>query len=357
MAKKNILMLVFSSRKNGNCDISGKIFSKKFNNSNFLFEEVDVTKLNLKPCTGCFGCNNGSFKCIIADDLDGIKNKIENANIIITIAPCFIFSVPARMRIIMERLAAWALNSIESGVEKKIGIGINFAGAPNEWHSSQRSQSSLFLTLFNCDIKYLKTFEKIGLKGEVLLYPDILGEIESVSDCLKLFLENEKTIFPSDIEDEQILLCPNCHGDSFRVLNRKKYICTTCGLELIPSAFLKKNKISGLNKLSPDGADEHTRYIGGKIANSFSVIEDIEKRLEYFEEKGSFDKTVYNIKREENAHSSVEWDADGLAEFKKVVPKGFQSFVKRAVEKKATEQGIALITKEVFLMFKKKAVG
>jgi len=357
MEKSNILMLVFSSRKNGNCDIASKIFIKSFSNTPFSLEIIDVTKLNHKACTGCFGCNNSGFRCVMSDDLELIKNKIASANAVITVAPCFIFSTPARMKIIMDRLAAWALNNIENGEIRKIGVGVNFAGAPKEWHSFQRSSGSLFLSLFNCDIKYIKTFDGIGLKGEILLHPNILEEIKNIAESLKSAMQNRDIVFPSDIEDKKLLLCPCCHGDAFRVYNRKNYICISCGTELHPSVLSGKSKVMGLNKLSPAGAAEHTSYIGGKIANSFSVTEDITKRLTFFEKNGTFDKTVYKQKEEEINKVQIEWETDGLEEFRRVVPKGFQNFVKRAIEKKAIEQGITIITKDVFLSFKKNAVG
>ncbi len=46
---------------------------------------------------------------------------------------------------------------------------------------------------------------------------------------------------------------------------------------------------------------------------------------------------------------------DALESFNKMVPKAFQGFVKKAIEKKAKTKGKKVITKDVFFQIKKES--
>ena len=47
-------------------------------------EIVDVINKDIKPCRGCFGCwTKTPGKCVISDDMDQLREKYINADIII----------------------------------------------------------------------------------------------------------------------------------------------------------------------------------------------------------------------------------------------------------------------------------
>jgi len=351
---KNLLILNFSIRRHGNCWIASDVFSRKAAGEDIRVETVSVPGLKLKNCTGCFGCNNSELKCVTQDDLEGLKEKLLAADAIALFSPCFIFSAPASMKAIMERLAAWALYEIETGGKRRVGVSISMAGAAGEWHSMQRSFPALFLKLMNCDVAFLKTYENMGLKGEILLNPLALKEIEQVSESVRASLSSQKAVFPSGSEDGRLMYCPDCGNDAFRVYDHKTFVCAVCGKTLQQGAF-GIHEIKSPEKMSPVGAKEHSEMIGGKIEAGYGGIDEIARRLEAYLSTGAFDSTEYHpgTDTEAPATAAVEWAADGLEEFKQAVPKGFQPFVKKAIERKASERGIALITKEVFLEFKK----
>ena len=70
---KNVLLLNFSSRKYGNSWIVSDIFSNKLTNEVIHVETISVPGLQLKHCTGCFGCNNGELKCVIKPEFNSKK--------------------------------------------------------------------------------------------------------------------------------------------------------------------------------------------------------------------------------------------------------------------------------------------
>lgn len=352
---KKLLLLNFSGRKYGNCWIASDVFSKKAASDEIRIEIINVPSLGLKHCSGCFGCNNGELKCIVKDELEALKEKLAASDAIALFSPCFIFAAPGSMKTIMDRLAAWALNEIETGGKRRLGVSISMAGATGEWHSMQRSFPSLFLRLMNCDTVFLKTYENMGLKGEVLLRPQVLREIENVAESVKAALLGGEAAFPSGKEDERLEYCQNCGNDTFKVYDRKTLVCSVCGAARQTGAFRTRDA-GGLDKISPSGAKEHSAMIGGKIENSFASGEEITRRLDTYLTTGRFDYTEYlpeAVAKRPVISGEVEWSPDGLAEFQRVVPKPFQPFVKNAVEKKAAERGAWIITKEIFLEIKK----
>ena len=310
-----------------------------------------VPSLNIKVCTGCFGCNNGELQCVMKDDLIGLKEKLATSDAIVLVAPCFIFSAPSSMKNIMDRLAAWALHEIETGGKRRLGISISMAGASGEWHSIQRELPGLFLKLMNCDIVFIKTYENMGLKGEILLSPQALREIEMAAESAKTLLLGQKAVFPSGSEDSRLAYCPNCGNDSFRIYGRKTFVCSVCGLAQ-KATVRGLRPAGGVDKLSPEGAKEHSAMIGGKIESGFAAGDEIARRLDAYL-AGNMDRTEYHMKPGEGISAKVEWEPEGLDELSRAVPKAFQPFVKKAVEKKAAERGAGIITKELFLEIKK----
>lgn len=67
-------------------------------------EIIDINKLNLKECRGCFCCwNKTPGKCIINDDMEGIIQKQLEADVIIWSFPLYYFSLPSRLKTVIDR--------------------------------------------------------------------------------------------------------------------------------------------------------------------------------------------------------------------------------------------------------------
>jgi len=255
------------------------------------------------------------------------------------------------MKNIMDRLAAWALHEIEAGGKRRLGVSISMAGASGEWHSMQRGLPSLFLKLMNCDVVFIKTYENMGLKGEILLNPQSLREIETAAESMKSLLLGQKAVFPPSGEDSRLAYCPNCGNDAFRIYDRKTFVCAVCGTAQKASVRGLRTA-GGMDKLSPGGAKEHSAMIGGKIESGFAAGDEIVRRLNAYL-AGNMDQSEYHLDAGEGTSAKVEWEPEGLDELYRAVPKAFQPFVKKAVEKKAAERGAGVITKELFLEIKK----
>ncbi len=66
-------------------------------------ETVDVSKLNIEFCKGCFSCWHNGGKCVIEDDLALFIEKYVASDIVIWSLPLYYFSMPAKAKALMER--------------------------------------------------------------------------------------------------------------------------------------------------------------------------------------------------------------------------------------------------------------
>ncbi len=97
----NILVLIGSSRKNGN---SANIFEylKQHELSNkYSIEGVYISDYKIENCKSCYGCNQGG--CVIDDDMSIIVEKMINADAIIYLPVVYAFSTNSTMQVFLER--------------------------------------------------------------------------------------------------------------------------------------------------------------------------------------------------------------------------------------------------------------
>lgn len=67
-------------------------------------ETIHINKMNIKDCLGCFYCwKEGMGKCCIKDDMESIIQKIIEFDIIIWSFPLYYFSLPSRIKAVMDR--------------------------------------------------------------------------------------------------------------------------------------------------------------------------------------------------------------------------------------------------------------
>ena len=60
---------------------------------------IDVTNINIEPCTGCFSCwNKTPGTCVIRDEMSEVLAGLIAADIIVWAFPLYYFSVPGKMK-------------------------------------------------------------------------------------------------------------------------------------------------------------------------------------------------------------------------------------------------------------------
>ncbi|MBQ8170822.1 MAG: flavodoxin family protein [Oscillospiraceae bacterium] len=83
-------------------------------------EYVNIYKLNIKPCVGCFSCwSKTPGKCVIKDDMQELYGKIEAADIVIESFPLYFFGMPSQLKCMTDRCLPFMLPYMGNLVEDK----------------------------------------------------------------------------------------------------------------------------------------------------------------------------------------------------------------------------------------------
>lgn len=79
---------------------------------------VDVNKLNLRECRGCFACwNKTPGSCVIGDDMSTVIQKLLHADIVMWSFPLYYFSLPSRLKMLIDRMLPMSLPFMESSAD------------------------------------------------------------------------------------------------------------------------------------------------------------------------------------------------------------------------------------------------
>ncbi len=105
---RKVLVLNGSPRRTlSNTLIVTKAFLKGLNfKSDLEIEMIDVSALHIRPCMGCLSCwGRTAGECVIKDDdVNMVKQKILDSDIIICSYPLYYFSMPGIMKVLTDRL-------------------------------------------------------------------------------------------------------------------------------------------------------------------------------------------------------------------------------------------------------------
>lgn len=341
---KKILGICVSPRKNGNSSIILNELLRPAREIGYQTEVLNLGTANILHCNGCLSCTNSSYKCILKDDLEKIKEKIESADAIALASPCYYLSTPAILKAVMDRSAAWAINKMATGQEKKYGVAVSVAGGNPFEFSLQRIYPSLFLKLFNCEIVGQFTIGNSFNKGEVLLLPSKLKLVNELGNNLVQSLEKNCCQKSTLNENNSKLTCPECFNDVFQICKNGSLICPVCGLELKKAPFA--NPQNTFNRFSLEGANEHRAHIIDNIIGKILAGEEINRRLKNYWDSDTLPKINYQIDRNlKDVTNLVAWDNEALEVLNTTVPPALQEIIKKAITKKAFQKGESTVTK------------
>ena len=358
---KRFLGIKAAGRPRGNTDIILAELLRPARERGHVVETVNLAKLDLRHCTGCFGCNNADMICVVKDDLRALVETLARADGIAIAAPCFAVGAPSTLKTVMDRTAAAALEAIGARAPRKYGAAVLVGGAEDRWISMQRLLPAELMQLFNCVPVGMFTIGGVGLRGEILLSPSWLGRVRDLGERLVRSVEDAEPSLSPFTENERLLVCPTCRSDAFHVDRSNRKRCVVCGTEIrrfrpLRRLLADRSRYAAGSTFTPQRATEHTTYIGEKIAKGMGSAQELQARLAAYFETGSIADHDYEMTTQATHVSArVEWAPDGEAAFSGVVPRVLRGFVRNAVERKAQSRGISVITREVFLEIKKES--
>ena len=112
-SKKKVLVINGSPKQNKSTTM---VITNAFVKGIKEYEDVDlevinVSSLNVRPCTGCLSCwGKTEGECVIkSDDVSMVKAKILSTDVIILSFPLFFFGLPGECKVLMDRLLSMML--------------------------------------------------------------------------------------------------------------------------------------------------------------------------------------------------------------------------------------------------------
>lgn len=73
-------------------------------------EEISLNRLNINPCRGCFSCwGKTAGSCVIKDDMDILKLKIQLSDVIVESFPLYFFGMPSGVKAMTDRCLPFML--------------------------------------------------------------------------------------------------------------------------------------------------------------------------------------------------------------------------------------------------------
>lgn len=145
---KNVVILLGSSRKNGNTELLTNEFMRGATESGNHVDKIVLRELNIDDCIGCGACQKNGGHCFRKDDMQQIYNAMLQADVIVFASPVYFYSWTALMKTVIDRTFA-----IEKSLMHKKFYLISTGAAPEEKYMQ---------TMLDCYHQYIGCFRGAG---------------------------------------------------------------------------------------------------------------------------------------------------------------------------------------------------
>jgi multimeric flavodoxin WrbA len=211
---KNVLALIGSPRRLGNCEIMAKEISRNITADHQL-DLIRLSEFNIRPCRGCYTC---LFKdrCVIDDDYYTVAEAIVAADALIVTAPTYFLGPNSVLKSFTDR--GLALYGYAETLWGKPGVAVGIAGiAGKEGYTLLGIEN--FLKMVFADIR----------RGAVV-YGALPGEVFLNEKNRVTAAELARALFETT-PDTDPSRCTLCGGQTFRFLGANRVRCMLCSTD------------------------------------------------------------------------------------------------------------------------------
>ena len=104
---KKILILSGSPRIHGNSSLLCDEFARGAQEAGYETEKINVTKMKVSGCLGCNVCYKNGGTCVQKDDMEKIREKMIEADVIVLASPIYFYSMSAQLKAVVDRTYAF----------------------------------------------------------------------------------------------------------------------------------------------------------------------------------------------------------------------------------------------------------
>lgn len=97
------VLIISGSPRRGNSDMLCEEFARGAAEAGNKVEKIDLRGKRIGFCTACYRCRDTGEPCHIKDDVPGIIEKMESADVIVLASPVYFYSVDAQMKALIDR--------------------------------------------------------------------------------------------------------------------------------------------------------------------------------------------------------------------------------------------------------------
>ena len=106
---KHMLILNGSPRAGGNTDALVKAMKNGGESAGHTVKTIEIRRLDIRPCTGCYGCAAGlGDPCVQKDEMKLLYEAFDSAQVLVFASPLYWWHFTAQMKTAIDRLFAVA---------------------------------------------------------------------------------------------------------------------------------------------------------------------------------------------------------------------------------------------------------
>ncbi len=255
MQKKQLLGIIGSYRRGGNCEIVVKAAAERMEGWDLSL--IRLPLLSILPCKGCYACLLPGVRCAISDDMEWLLEKIIQADALIVAAPNYVLGPVGILKMAADR-ALQAAHLHPAMGNKKTALALTLGREDYRGYSDTALIAQV--SALGLDIRSIELFHGTH-PGEAALadnFPEKIGHLVSS-------LQGEKSPSPSPGR------CPRCMSDLFRI-REGALECALCkSLARVDGCILDFYYFHP--EFGKNGKEEHMKWLIGK-KEEYACIKD-----------------------------------------------------------------------------------
>ena len=127
---KKVLVLLGSPRKKGNSATLAERIAEGARSAGARTETIYIQGLKIAPCKSCYACQRPKSRgCSIKDDMQGVYEKLIDADAWVIASPVYWFTLSAQTKLWMDRSFALLPRAEEAFAGKRIAVAMSYGDA------------------------------------------------------------------------------------------------------------------------------------------------------------------------------------------------------------------------------------
>lgn len=165
----NILVVTGSPRKDGNTEIMVDVFAESAKAAGHQVTVRKLSNLKVSPCNACHYCFTHDGVCVQRDDMNGILDDLNQADLLVLASPIYWFDVSAQTKCFIDRMYAFAKKGFHI---KSIAMLLD-SGADNVYAAAE-AQLMAISSYLKWEIKGIIKIPGMAEKGSMRGSPELL---------------------------------------------------------------------------------------------------------------------------------------------------------------------------------------